>query len=325
MAVPTSVSLVVVNYNGLEWIDGCLESIFAQTRPAQQVLVVDNASSDSSPQQVRRRWPQARLIELPENVGYAAACNRGIEATSGELVALLNNDIELAPNWLEALLEQDRPPWDFWASRILFASQEGLIDSAGDGMAVVGAAFKHGHGLPSGSHLQGREVFGPCGAAALYRRSLLEETGGFDEDFFLIYEDADLSMRARLMGYRCLYVPQALVRHHVNASIGTLSRTYVFYGQRNSEYVFWKNMPLLLLLLYLPERLLFNTLSFLYFLLRGRAAAFLHSKLDFLRNLGPLLQKRKLVQQQRRLGASQLRRQLTRNWLKGRRNVREAA
>ncbi|MEE8587678.1 MAG: glycosyltransferase family 2 protein [Acidobacteriota bacterium] len=322
--MPTSVSLVVVNYNGLEWIDRCLESIFAQTRPAQQVLVVDNASSDAGPRQVRRRWPQARLIELPENVGYAAACNRGIEATSGELVALLNNDIELAPNWLEALLEQDRPPWGFWASRILFASQEDLIDSAGDGMAVVGAAFKHGHGQSSESHLQGREVFGPCGAAALYRRSLLEETGGFDEDFFLIYEDADLSMRARLMGHRCLYVPQAVVRHHLNASIGTLSRSYVFYGQRNSEYVFWKNMPLPLLLLYLPERLLFNALSFLYFLWRGRAAAFLHAKVDFLKNLGGLLQKRRMVQGQRRLGVSQLRRQLTRNWLKGRRNVREA-
>ncbi len=325
MAVPTSVSLVVVNYNGLKWIDRCLESIFAQTRPAQQVLVIDNASSDSSPRRVRRRWPQAQLIELPENLGYAAACNRGIEASSGDLIALLNNDIELAPAWLEALLEQDRPPWDFWASRILFASQPDRIDSAGDGMAAVGAAFKHGHGQLSENYLQGREVFGPCGAAALYRRKLLEETGGFDEDFFLIYEDADLSMRARLMGYRCLYVPQAVVRHHVNASIGTLSRDYVFYGQRNSEYVFWKNMPLPLLLLYLPERLLFNALSFVYFLLRGRAAAFLHAKGDFVKNLGRLLQKRKAVQRQRRLRARRLRQMLTRNWLKGRRNVREAA
>jgi len=316
---------VVVNYNGLKWIGRCLESIFAQTRPAQQVLVIDNASSDSSAQIVRRRWPQAELIELAENVGYAAACNRGIEASSGDLVALLNNDIELAPDWLEALLEQDSPPWDFWASRILFASQADRIDSAGDGMAVVGAAFKHGHGQPSNDYLQGREVFGPCGAAALYRRSLLEEAGGFDEDFFLIYEDADLSMRARLMGHRCLYVPQAVVRHHVNASIGTLSRNYVFYGHRNSEYVYWKNMPLSLLLLYLPERMLFNAFSFLYFLLRGRAGAFLHSKVDFVRNLGRLLEKRKAVQRQRRLGTSRLRSQLTRNWLKGRRNVREAA
>lgn len=314
-------SLIVVNYNGLEWIDDCLASIFAQRRCAQEVLVVDNASADSSADRVAERWPQVKLIRLESNVGFAAACNRGIRASSGDLISILNNDIILDEGWLESLLRHDEPPWDFWASQIVFAADPERIDSAGDAMAVVGAGYKIGHGDRAQDHAREREVFGPCAAAALYRRSLLEETGGFDEDFFLIYEDADLSMRAQLLGRRCLYVPQARVVHRVNSSIGSLSAIYVFYGQRNSEFLFWQNMPTSLLLLYLPERALFDLLALAYFTIKGRGATFLRAKLDFLRKIGSVRSKRRRIQSQRRLGPRQLRAQLSRNWLRKRRNV----
>ena len=120
------------------------------------------------------------------------------------MIAILNNDVVLDPDWLKTLLNHDSQEWSLWASRIEFAAPPGVIDSAGDGMAVVGSAFKIGHGDPVDLHLETREVFGPCAAAALYRRSLLEAVGGFDPDFFLVYEDADLNFRARLMGFRCL-------------------------------------------------------------------------------------------------------------------------
>ena len=164
-------------------------------------------------------------------------------------------------------------------------------------------------------------MFGSCGAAALYSRRLLDAVGGFDPDFFLIYEDADLNVRARLQGFRCLYVPEATVLHQINSSIGTFSSTYVFYGHRNSEYVFWKNMPISLLLLYVPERLLFNLLCFLFFLFKGQGGSFVYAKIDFIRNLPRLMHKRKQVQTSRKLSTHEFRKLLSRNWFRNRRKV----
>lgn len=307
-----------MNYNGLGHIERCLHSLLTQTRPPDEVVVVDNASSDGSPRLAAQRFPGIRLLESGENVGYARGCNLGIRATRSELVAVLNNDLVLDPAWLSSLLRQVRDPWSLWASRILFADSPERIDSAGDGMAVIGAAYKIGHGRDSAGYLESREVFGPCGAAALYRRRMLEELGGFDEDFFLVYEDADLNMRARLRGHRCLYVPDAVVHHRVNLSIGRLSHNYVYYGHRNSEYLFWKNMPISLLVRYLPERALFNLLCLAYFGIRGRGGSFLRAKIDALLGIGATLRKRRSVQSSRTISTRELRRSLDRNWFKNR-------
>jgi GT2 family glycosyltransferase len=317
--VSATVSFVVVNFNGRDFLGPCLESIRAQTVPPFEVIVVDNGSSDDSISLARLCEPVVRVIETGRNLGFPAACNLGISQSSGQLVAILNNDIVLHPQWLENLLKHDSTPWDFWASKIVFAREPLLVDSAGDGMAVVGAGYKIGYRQASSNFDQGREVFGPCAAAALYRRSLLEKLGGFDSDFFLVYEDADLSMRARLQGYRCLYVPEAEVCHYVNTSIGSFSETYVYYGHRNSEFLFWQNMPFSLLLLYLPERMAFNLLSFLFFALQGRGGAFLRAKLDFLRNWRTVLKKRRTIQEGRLASSRAFRRHLERNWLKHRR------
>lgn len=311
-----TISGIVVNYNGADVLVPCLKSLLSQTRPFDEIVVVDNASSDASVSLIREFSPQIRLHCLDHNVGYAEGCNRGIAITRGDLVAVLNNDVALAPNWLESMLACDEPAWSFWASLVLFARGSRHVDSAGDGMAVIGAAYKTGHGQSPVEYRESREVFGPCGAAALYRRSLLEATGGFDPDFFLIYEDADLSFRARLLGRRCLFVPSAIAYHHVNTSIGTFSHNYVFYGHRNSEYVFWKNMTWPLLLLYLPERLLFDLLSLVYFTALGRAWSFVKAKVDFLRHFGEVMRKRRQIQRSRVLKTSELRRTLTRNWLR---------
>ncbi len=318
-----TVSLVIVNYNGSACLRECLRSVADQSRPPEEVIVVDNRSSDGSAAIVEAFGdPRFRLVRLEENVGYPAACNVGVRESSGSLVGLLNNDIRLDREWLARLLSRATPEWSFWASRIVFADGTDRIDSAGDGMAVVGAGYKIGHGQPAARHDRPREVFGPCAAAALYRRALLDETGGMDEDFFLIHEDSDLSFRARLLGHRCLYVPDAVVYHQVNASIGTLSPNYVYYGHRNSEFVFWKNMPSPLLALYLPERLLFDLLSFAFFLVKGRGGPFLRGKLDFARSFPGLVEKRRAVQSSRKLSASQLRKMLDRNWLRFRRKAR---
>lgn len=313
------ISAVVINYNGEEFLRGCLQSLQRQSRPPDEILVVDNASTDGSLGILSEKFPDVRVLALPANLGFAEACNRGIEATDSDLVAILNNDLILDREWLNELLKHVSEEWGAWASLILFERSPNRVDSAGDGMSVIGAAFKIGHTQDVSAYRRPREVFGPCAAAALYRRSLLEEAGGFDSDFFLIHEDSDLNLRARMLGFRCLFVPTAQVFHRVNASIESFSAAYVFYGHRNSEILFWKNMPSGLLLTYLPERLLFNLLALLYFTFKGRGVSFLHAKLAFLKQLGSVLRKRRGIQQGRKLSAGRLRRQLERNWLKHRR------
>jgi len=319
--VPATVSAIVVNYNGRQFVQDCLQSLLSQSWPVNEVIVVDNASTDGSLQQIQDSFPTVKAVALEKNFGFPAACNRGIQKASSDLIAILNNDVILERQWLQSLLAEVEPPWSSWASRIVFAADPERIDSAGDGMAVVGAAYKIGHGDHVEKHTTSREVFGPCAAAALYRRSLLDALNGFDEDFFLIYEDADLNMRARLQGFRCRYVSDAVVHHMVNTSIRTFSHSYVYYGHRNSEYLFWKNMPARLLMCYLPERLLFNLLSFFYFLLKGRGSSFLKAKLDVIRAHAEVRRKRRFVQQGRKLGTRELRALLDRNWLRYRRKA----
>jgi len=316
--VSPNVSAIIVNYNGSEVLGPCIDSVLSQSVPVAELIVVDNASSDGSPDSIPDRYPGVRLIRLPENSGYAAAANRGIECSSSELIALLNNDLILDRFWLENLLEEVKEPWSFWASKILFSSDPGRIDSAGDGMAVIGSGFKIGHGEPEHLYSSPREVFGACGAAALYHRDLLTRIGGFCEEFFLIYEDVDLSFRARLRGFRCLFVPSARVYHRVNLNIGRFSHVYVFYGHRNSEFVFWQNMPLPLLIRYLPEHLLFNLISLVYFTAKGRGYSFLKAKLAFLAAIPEVRRRRRAAQSGRSISNSQLAGMMERNWFRHR-------
>lgn len=313
--MPPTVAAIIINYQGREVVKACVDSLLAQSRLPDEVWVIDNASEDDIPERIKAWFPSVHVVRNERNLGFAGACNVGIRRCRSDLVAILNNDLILERNWLERLLAKVEEPWGFWASRIVRARQPEVIDSAGDGMAVIGAAFKIGSGRPVEQYLEDREVFGPCGAAALYRRELLEETGGFDEDFFLIYEDSDLNVRARLLGYRCLYVADAVVRHRVNESIGRFTKPYVYYGHRNSEFVFWKNFPTSLLLCYLPERQLFNLLCLAFFARKGRAGTFIRAKRDAFRMRRTVLEKRRRILSSARISAADLRRQLTRNWL----------
>lgn len=313
-----SAAAIIVNYNGKDTIRDCLDSLISQSLPFAEIIVVDNNSPDRSGEELEKSFPGIRVISLPENTGFPSACNTGIRNSSSELVAILNNDIRLDRDWLRNMLARTGPEWDFWASMVVFADSPGRIDSAGDGMTVIGAAYKTGHRKQASFFAKERETFGACAAAAMYRRSLLDRIGGFDEDFFLIYEDVDLSFRARLTGGRCLFVPDARVCHRVNYSIGTFSHNYVFYGQRNSEYVFWKNMPAPLLLLYLPERIVFGLMSLAFFSLKGRLVSFAKAKADFLRHFPEIMKKRKEIQRSKTISCRELRVMMDRNWLRNR-------
>jgi GT2 family glycosyltransferase len=218
------ISVIIVNWNGLPFLADCLDCLARQERPAGEIIVVDNASQDGSREIIRTKYPRVRLIENSRNLGFAAANNQGIEAATGDLIATINNDVFLRPGWLRLMEEAaaGHPDHGMFASTMLFLNRPGLIASAGievrtDGVVIdrlVGLSVEEAVKQPS------YEVFGPSAGAAVYRRSLLADTGLFDADYFAYLEDADLAWRARLKGWRCLYVPSATSLHRYSASSG---------------------------------------------------------------------------------------------------------
>lgn len=314
-------SVVIPNWNGWQHLEECLTALRMQTYQDFEIIVVDNGSSDGSVAEVRTHFPEVRLVCLADNQGFAAGCNAGIAAAQGEFVALLNNDTRVDPGWLAALQRASRQSghaehlYDMWASRVVLADHPELLDSAGDGLTRAGIPFKRGHLQPAQAYTTPQEVFGPSGSAAVYRKRLLDRLGGFDPDFFLIHEDVDLAWRARLLGARCWYVADAIVQHKVNASLGYLSWRYVYYGQRNLEYVFIKNMPFALLLRSLPSHILFNLLAWGYFVWHGHGRHFLQAKIAVARSLPSLWQKRRTVQKHRRVTTADFLQGIERRWL----------
>ena len=200
------VSVIIVNWNGEQFLDRCLVALMDQTIKPHEIILVDNASTDGS-LEIARRFPSVRLLAQNSNTGFARGNNLAINAAAAgsEWIALLNPDAFPEPRWLEECLlsAQHNPQFDIFASKLLNAADPTVLDGAGDAYHVSGLVWRTAHGIPA-SALQGSEyeVFSSCAAAALYRRSALLEVGGFDEDFFCYVEDVDLGFRLRLAGSR---------------------------------------------------------------------------------------------------------------------------
>jgi GT2 family glycosyltransferase len=313
------VSVIVVNWNGKELLTDCLASLRAQTLPGVELIVVDNGSTDGSAEFVRQSFPDFKLIQLDENLGFAGGNNAGIRQACGEWIALINNDAVAEPDWLECLYRAVRGNEQVGsaASRVVLTS--GALDSPGEELTIAGVPYKRGHGkAPGGIFLKPAEVFGASGCGVLLRRSMLDRIGLLDEDFFCIYEDGDLNFRARLAGFHCIYVPEAVILHRLHGTLGRLSKTYVFYGQRNMEYLYFKNMPGRLFWRYLPVHLLSNILGFGYFILRGRPFQFIRAKLAFILNIRRVLHKRREVQKLRTVDDQTIESTFDRRWLQPR-------
>ena len=202
---------------------------------------------DNSAQGVARDLP-VRVIENPENAGFGAAINQGAAAPDSEYVACLNDDARPAPGWLTALVDamEATPQAGSAASCILLDTPGQLLDSAGLALYPDGSAKQRGHGRPAAQFAETGEALIASGCAALYRRTMLEDTGGFDGDYFLYCEDTDLALRAHLAGWTCLYVPGAKVEHEYSASAGRASPLKAFYVERNRLWTVVKTFPLAL-------------------------------------------------------------------------------
>ena len=242
----TRVSIIIVNWNGAHLLSACLDALQLQSRPADEVIVVDNASRDNSIALLQTTYPWVRLLPLSSNTGLAGGTNAGIAASGGEIIVTLNNDTIATPDWLAALCApfDDNPRLGSTMSTMLFAHESTRIASAGLAIFRNGLVLDDLVGVPhSAVEEVTRPIFGPSAGAAAYRRTMFADIGGFDADFFMYLEDADLAWRARLRGWESLHVPAATILHIYSASSGQGSPLKQYYLARNRLWCMRKNLP----------------------------------------------------------------------------------
>lgn len=298
---PPLVSVVVVTWNGREYLRACLAGLALQTYPNFEVVVVDNASTDGTDALVAAQAPDARLIRNSTNLGFAAANNVGIRATASRYVALLNNDAVPEPDWLAAIVrvaDADESVGSV-ASKMVFAHDPATVNSCGIALDPVGIAWDLWGGYPAATVDRPREIFGPCAGAALYRRAMLEDVGLFDEDYFAYLEDFDLAWRARLRGWRCLFEPSAVVRHAHAGTLGEGSPYKRYLLARNKIWTIAKCAPSPDVWRRLPLIALYDAGAAAFGAARQRDWASVRGRLDGLARLGSALAKRRAIQARR--------------------------
>ena len=315
---------MVVNWNRRELLRACLRSLELQEGVSFETIVVDNGSVDGSADTAETEFV-ARVIRNRENRGFCAANNQGIAAAQGEFIALLNNDAEAEPGWLAALHRacSRAPDVGMAASKVLVWEQPRRIDKAGHLIFPDGQNRGRGAGTQDeGQFDSEEEVLWPDGCAAMYRRSMLDEIGGFDEDFFAYGDDAELGLRARIAGWRCIYTPEAVVRHHRGATLGKDSERRLELIERNRVLLALKLFPWSLLWLnpwYFAMRLAAGTVAAArgqgdtahFPGVRGKwamARALLKGDLAALRLAPRILRKRAAIARLRRLRPREVRR-----------------
>lgn len=261
------VSLLILNYNGKAHLKKCLESVFRMEYPNFEVKLVDNGSTDGSVEFVKKNYPQVKIVEHGVNRGFALGYNLVMDSVKSEFVALLNNDVLVEPEWLKKLIpyaKQEKVA--AVTSKMLFLSDNGRINAAGGSCDVYGVGWNRGNGeVDWGQYDKVEEVFYGSGGALLIKRKVWDEIGPFDERYFLYGEDLDWCWRARLKGYKILYVPHAKVYHYWRGSKAPMER----FLEKHWLATLLKNYSLKTLLKTLPKYLALKLLKFIWLLKNG--------------------------------------------------------
>lgn len=270
----TLVSVIIPNYNSKQYIEQCIDSLKNQTFHNFDIIVVDNASKDDSAKIVEEKYPDVRLIRLSENFGFSRAVNEGISASKAEFVLLLNDDTKADEHFVEkmyAAISSDDKIFSASAKMVqMFAPEK--LDGAGDLYSALGWAYARGKDKSVNNKRFNKpcDIFASCGGAAIYRKSILNEIGYFDEFNFAYLEDIDIGYRARIYGYRNVYQPEAVVYHVGSAVSGSRYNDFkVRLSARNNIYIVFKNMPIPQLILNLPILLIGFGIKAVFFTLKG--------------------------------------------------------
>jgi len=267
MTAPPIVSIIVLNWNGKQYLEICLSSLLKQGYLNIEIIFVDNGSSDGSVEFVEQNYPGIVIVSHNINLGFAQGVNSGIKVSRGIYIATLNNDAEADPEWISRLINVMESDLCIGccASKMLRYYDRDIIDSAGVVVYQNGNAYDMGaNEKDAGQYDTQVEVFGACAGAALYRKQMLDEIGCFDMDYFAYFEDVDLSFRMHLFGWKSIFVPEAIVYHMHSATSKQASPFKIFYIERNKLWNMWKYYPLHLFIKQLPYT---NIFYFRYVLL----------------------------------------------------------
>jgi GT2 family glycosyltransferase len=288
---------VIPNYNGAAYLEKCLFSVLHQTRPPLEILVVENASSDASVKVIEKAAPTAKILRQARNLGFAGGANAGIRCAQGDWVAILNNDTMVSETWLEECVSamERHPEAAFLACKILDYRRRDRVFSAGDCLLRAGIGYRRGQELrDSPRYSEEIDIFSACGGAALYRKSVLDEVGAFDELFFAYLEDVDLGLRLQASGQCGYYVPQAEVYHYGAAtSGGEFSPLAVFLRTRNSIFLLAKSIPACIIMKCLPMILAAQASWLARVILRLRGLSYLRGIISALPSLPAMLKSRR--------------------------------
>jgi hypothetical protein len=295
---PELVSVIIVNWNGRTFLQRCLASLAKQGYDRIEIILVDNGSTDGSTEWVETNHPDVRVIRNALNLGFASANNQGIQAARGEFIALLNNDAWVEPNWLRHLVEAMKSDGGIGmvASKMLYANQPEVINSAGICVDRCGISWERRTGeRDRPEECIAEEVFGPSAGAALYRRTMLEDVGSFEDGFFMYLEDVDLAWRARWLGWRAIYTSQARAYHIHSGSIGEGSPRKTYMLARNKLSLLTRNYPWPRGLVYLPGIIFYEILSLGYAVLNRRGVSAFAGRLAGLRRTPRSLSERRQI------------------------------
>lgn len=283
----TDLTVIIPNYNGQPFLEECFSSLKAQNC-SLEVVVIDNGSDDGSVGWIAKNYPEFHLIRNERNLGFAVAVNQGIKYSNSEYIFLMNNDVVLEENCLSNLLDCVLKGEDIFAvaSKMVQYNDRTKIDDAGDEYTLLGWTKKVGNGKSTDLYQDEREIFSACAGASLYRRSIFEEVGYFDENFFAYMEDVDMSYRARIHGYKCIYCPEALVYHIGSATSGSKYNSFkIRLAARNNVYVPYKNMPLPLLALNSIFLIPGFLIKYLFFYRKNHGSDYIHGLKEGLNSL----------------------------------------
>ncbi|PKL66238.1 MAG: glycosyltransferase family 2 protein [Methanobacteriales archaeon HGW-Methanobacteriales-1] len=272
----SKVSVIIPNYNGIEFLETCFKSINIQ-KNIKEVIVVDNGSHDRSIEFIKSNYPQFILIKNKTNLGFAKAINQGIAAASGEYVFLLNNDMELEKNCISNLLKCIENDQTFSASsKMIQYYERNKIDDAGDEYSLLGWTKRVGYGKSQEKYNQKRNIFSACAGASIYKKSILDKIGYFDENFFAYMEDVDIGYRARIHGFQNIYCPEALVYHVGSGTSGSRYNEFkIKLAARNNIYVPYKNMPWPQIILNSPFLVAGYLIKYIFFHKKGQGKTYL--------------------------------------------------
>jgi GT2 family glycosyltransferase len=306
-----AVGVVVTTYErGLDYLPAALASIAAQTFSDQRTTVAVDGGDPATLRYLEEEWPQVNVVSTAEPAGFAGIVRAGIDASEGRYVAVMNDDVELEPDWLRTLvgaLEAD-PKLGFATGKTLLYHERDLVNETWQVVYTCGRFEAVGLlERDAGQYDEPRATAVATGAASLYRREALELAGGFDPDYFLYCEDADLCLRMGLRGYRGLYLPDARAYHAWAASTGRTSDAARYFGARNSLTTLLKDFPAPVLLTSLPKILLYQVHTLNVARGVGSGPVVLRAWRDFLRRMPATLRKRRAVMRERAIGAREFR------------------